>query len=363
MPVSPDALFVATYHLLPKLEQNFFDSHPFLKMMIESGVDKRPSGGEYAAFDVVVDGPGTPVQLVTGAEAYSYGRKNIIRQGRIYIPTSLYPYAVEGQALRKGSGPTAIESLLKTYPEQANLDFRQKINAQILTGSGVGTGVGGFATLNGDQTFSPDGTSLTGFMSFAAKSGQTSTVENLPKEGAGTNPTTGWYNQYGAVSSFATNGKRIMRETYNACGLRGGEYGYPPIGFCDSISFDNYYDSLDDQVRYTSEKTDGEEGVNLLDGIMFHKTKLYVDAAIDDNTASFSHFSTFGGVMYFLNPKTFGILTIGEDAKMEGKGFFDLRGPFKLEGRDAWGYEIIAAFQMYCRFLKANGIVEGTAII
>jgi hypothetical protein len=365
MPVPVDALNLATIHLLPKLENLFFDAHPAWKYILENGLDTRPSGGEYAAFTVITDGPGTIAKLLTGSEAYSYGRRNITRQARVYIPTHIYSYAVEGEALRHAHGPTGIANLLEMYPEQANLDFRQRTVAQFLTGNGAAANIDGLATINGDTTYNPDGTALNGFFDFAAQTAQTDTVENLVKE-AGASGTTGWYNQFGQVTSFATNGKRTMRDVYNKCNIRSSGYGTPKLGLCDATSFNNFYESLDDQVRYASatQKTKGEAGVDAGDlgtGLMFHDLELFDDPSIDDNLAQFT-FST-EGLMYFLNPKTFFMLTLGKDPEFETKGFFEVRGPYKLEGRDAWGWEIVSSFQVACKMLKANGVLRGTAIL
>lgn len=359
MAVSVDALNLATIHLMPKLENLFFDEHVFFKEMIENGVDKRPSGGEYAAFDVVIDGPGNISKQINGTEAYSYGRRNIVRQARVYIPTHIYAFAVEGEALRHAQGVTGIENLLKMYPEQAMLDFKQRINSQILTGDGAAANVDGFATLDGDATYNPDGTALNGVLDFATVAAQVAaaeTVFNLAKS------TDGWQNQYGNVTSFATNGKRLARDVYGQCEVRGGPYGAPTLGLSDAATYNNLYDSLDDQVRYSApSKTTGEDGRFLKEGLMFHQQRLYNDPAMDDAAAG-DH-GVANGTWYMLNPKTWFILTLGKDDKMETKGFFDTRGPFKLEGRDAWGFEIVTSWQIACRFLKANGALEGTAIL
>lgn len=358
MPVTQDALNLATIHLLPTLEDNFFDDHVMLKKFIMGGVDKRKSGGEYAAFDVVVDGPGSAVKIMGGGEAYSYGRRNITRQGRVYIPTHIYAYAVEGEAMRHAHGETGIKNLLQLYPEKAMKDLQQRIVSQVLVGNQATANLDGFCTLNGDTTYNPDGTALNGLFDFAALAAQNQTVESLMKQ-SGVNGVTGWYNQYGNVTSFATNGKSTMRQVYSACQMRAGTYGTPDLGITDSISLNNYYDSLDDQVRYAS-AIKGEEGRDMPEGLMFHSMPIFVDVAMDDGSASFGH--TTNGTMYFINTKTFFILTLGGDSEYETKGFFDVRGPFKLEGRDAWGWEIVTAFQPACRYLKANGCLEGTAI-
>ena len=360
MPVTLDALNIATEHLLPKLENLFFDDHPWLARIILNGIDRRPSGGEYAAFVVTTDGPGNIVKLLTGSEAYAYGRRNITQQARVFIGTHLYTFAVEGEALRHSDGETGIANLLQVYPEAGMLDFRQRAVGQNLTGNGAAANADGWVTVNGDQTYNPDGTALSGVLDFATPAAQTDTVFNLPKQGAA-NGVTGWYNQYGNVLSFGSSGKRIMRDVYNACHIRSGTWNSPPdLGLTDSTSYNNYYESLDDNVRYAT-TLKGEDGATGRDGLMFHKLELFIEPSIDDNLTFFGHGTN--GTTYMFNTKTWFILTLGQDASKETKGFFEVRPPFKLQGRDAWGYEIVCAWQIGCRYLKANGCLEGTAII
>ena len=116
-----------------------------------------------------MDGPGNIKKLVTGSEAYAYGRRSITKQARVYIPTHIYSFAVEGQALRHASGETGIANLLKLYPEKGMSDFKQKSVGQCLTGNGSTYDIDGLATLNGTTTYNPDGSALAGILDFAAK--------------------------------------------------------------------------------------------------------------------------------------------------------------------------------------------------
>ena len=358
MSVRNDVLLATTEDLLPKLEQLFVDGHPAMERIWDK-LDKRQSGGEYAAFDVMIDGPGDATQIVGGSEAYTYGNKNVIKQGRVYIPEVVYSYAVLGKDLRRAAGPSGVVKLIEKYPESAMMHLKQEVVRQFVTGTANINGLGGFLTLNRGASFPPDTASLTGAFEFETQANQNDTFLNLAKEGAASG-VTGWYNQYGSASSFATDGKRTMRDVYNKCKIRGGKYGNPDIGLCDSTSFNNYYDSLDDQVRY-SIKSKGEEGSDSVEGLMFHQLKLFVEPVLDDELSS--QFSGKNGVMFFLNTKTWHMLTLGSDDSKETKGLFTTRTVGQLQGRDAFGHELVVAMQPYCDFLKANGVIEGTSTI
>ena len=65
----------------------------------------------------------------------------------------------------------------------------------------------------------------------------------------------------------------------------------------------------------------------------------------------------------FLNTQTWHMLTLGSDDSQETKGLFSTRTVGQLQGRDAFGHELVIAMQPYCDFLKANGVIEGTATI
>jgi len=126
----------------------------------------------------------------------------------------------------------------------------------------------------------------------------------------------------------------------------------------DIVSFNNYYDDLDDQVRYQI-KSDGEKGRPVRQGLMFQESAFYVEPALDTSAATFTSRS---GVIYFLKTDTWHLYTQGEDSGMETNGDFAFRGPVKVPGQDAWEWEIVLSMQMYCDRLNANGCVDGTSI-
>tara|TARA_R110000824_G_scaffold66842_3_gene173249 strand:- start:42 stop:1118 length:1077 start_codon:yes stop_codon:yes gene_type:complete len=357
MPTNADVLNFATQKLIPKWTEQFYQHHPVLdKIILKGNIERSRHGGPYIEFPVVTNGPGAVTRIETGSEVYSSTRRTIGARGRVYAPRMVYSFVIPGKDLAEATGETAIARLIKVYPEAALMEFHEYIVGQFVNGNGSTNNVQGFLTLNGDTTYNTTGSAEAGVLDFAAKASQTDTVFNLAKEGtAGTN---GWYNQYQNVSSFATNGRSQMRRVYWDASLQGKQGGPVDVMLGDIVSFNNYYDDLDDQIRYQV-KHDGEKGKAVRQGLMFQEAEFYVEPELD---YSLSTFSSRTGVIYFLKSDTWHLYTMGEDSGMETRGDFAFRGPVKVPGQDAWEWEIVLSMQMYCDRLNANGCVDGTAI-
>ena len=364
MPTTPDELLIATRELFPTLETLFINEHPVTKMLYDKQKRQEVSG-PYAAFDVIVDGPGDGMQVETGLEVQTATKRNIVRQGSVYVPTYEYTYMVTGPSLRKSAGKNGIIDLLKMYPEAAMQHFRQELGVQFTVGRTTGlTNAGCFLHLNGDLTWQATSAvaAQNGVLEFAAPGSQTSTFLGLPRQGAATNPTPKWANQYGAITNFGAHGRARLRRVYNECQMRAGSYGAPRLMFSDSASFENYYNDLDEQVRYAAEFK-GETGGTKLSGLKFHNADWFVDPAFDDDATAFGH--STDGTVYMINPDTFKCLTspdINSGEIKTGNSYFGLRGPWKQQGQDAWTFDIMFSGQPVCMYLAANGCLEGAAL-
>ncbi|MHC4619435.1 MAG: phage major capsid protein [Planctomycetota bacterium] len=357
MATNPDVLNFATQKLIPKWTEQFFDYHPVLeKIILKGNVERNKLGGPFVEFPIVTNGPGQVTKIETGSENYNSTRRQVGRRGQIFCPRMIYSYIIPGKDMAEVSGDTAVARLLKVYPEAALMEFHELIVSQFVNGNGASSNVDGFITLNGDTTFDPNGTSVNGIFDFAAPTAQTDTVLGLAKEGAASG-VTGWFNQFQSVSSFATNGRSQMRRVYWDSSLKGKAGGPVDIMLGDIASYQNYYDDLDDQVRYQTE-IKGEKGREARQGLMFQSAEFYIEEALD---TSLSTFTARSGVIYFIKTDSWYLYTLGEDSGMETKGDFAFRGPTKVPGQDAWEWEIILMMQMYCDRLNANGAVEGTA--
>ena len=360
MATNADVLNLALQKLVPKWTEQFYQYHPVLdKIILKGNIERGTQGGPFLEFPVVTQGPGQVTRIETGSEVYSSVRKTVGAKGTSYAPRMIYSFIIPGKDLAEASGETAIARLIKVYPEAALMEFHELIAAQFVNGDGATNNVNGFLTLNGDTTYNTGGTATAenGIMDFAAPTAQTQNVLGLVKSGAAAG-TTGWHNQYQTVSSFATDGRTQMRRAYWDASLQGKAGGPVDIMLGDIDSFNNYYDDLDDQVRYQTQFK-GEKNKGVRQGLMFQEAEFYVEPAL---APSASPFAPRNGVIYFLKADTWHLYTQGEDSGMETKGDFAFRGPVKVPGQDAWEWEIVLSMQMYCDRLNANACVDGTSI-
>jgi len=366
MPTNADVLNFAVQKLTPQWQEQFYQHHPVLdKIILNGNIDKAHTGAPYLEFPVVTNGPGQVTRIETGSEVYSSVRRTVGNRGQVYCPRMIYSFIIPGKDLAEASGETAIARLLKVYPEAAIMEFHEYIVSQFVNGNGADNNVQGFVTLNGNSTWNPAGTALTGVMEYDAATSQGDTVFNMTK-----NTVTGWHNQYANVTAFGTDGRSKMREVYWNASLQGKAGGPCDLMLGDIVTFNNYYDDLDSQVRYaTSFKGEtAKKGVSR-QGLMFQEAEFYVEPTLDTSLSVFSDASgapreggTSQGMVYFLKTDTWHMYTLGEDTGMETKGDFAIRGPVKVPGQDAWEWEIVLSMQLYCDRLNANGVVVGTAI-
>ena len=271
MATNADVLNFATQKLIPKWTEQFYQHHPVLeKIILKGNIERTTHGGPYIEFPIVTNGPGAVTRIENGSEVYSSTRRTIGARGQVYCPRMIYSFIIPGKDLAEAAGETAIARLIKVYPEAALMEFHEYIVQQFVNGNGSTNNVHGFLTLNGDTTFNASGTAEAGILDFAAPGSQTDTVLNLSKS-----TTTGWQNQYQLVSSFATDGRSQMRRVYWDASLQGKQGGPVDVMLGDIVSFNNYYDDLDDQVRYQV-KFDGEKGRGVRQGLMFQLSLIHI---------------------------------------------------------------------------------------
>ena len=364
MPTSADVLNFAVKKLTPQWQEQFYQYHPVLdKIVLNGNIDKAHTGAPFLEFPVVTNGPGQVTRIETGSEVYSSVRRTVGNRGQVYCPRMIYSFIIPGKDLAEASGETAIARLLKVYPEAAIMEFHEHIVSQFVNGDGATNNVQGFLTLNGASTYNPAGTDLTGVMEYDAATSQGDTVFNLTK-----NTVTGWHNQF--KQGTAATIRSDLREVYWKASLEGKQGGPVDLMLCDIISFNKYYDDLDDQVRYaTSFKGEtGKRGASR-QGLMFQEAEFYVEPALDTSLSVFGTDAkgprpggTSEGMTYLLKTDTWHMYTLGEDSGMETKGDFAIRGPVKVPGQDAWEWEIVLSMQLYCDRLNANGVVTQTAV-
>jgi len=356
MGISADVLATALQELMPGYSELFTLWHPLMeKVVLKGNMDKKALDGPYREFVVVQGGPGNVTQVTHGSEVIAGGRNQQAVRGNTYAPRLIYAFDVPGKDLAEANGKQDLARILQHYPELGMLDFHERISDQL--GTGNGSGVGGFPTLNGDTTYSPNGTARAGILEYKTPATQGNTVHGLSST-----TTTGWQNQYGEIASFAAGGRATMRKVYYACNRQGAKV----LGKCDLLlgdetSYLNYITDLDDQVRIVTPSTkEGDRAPEKIrDGVKFLDADFFLEESIDVSAAEFTTAAASAGVIYFLNSATWHMYTLGHDSGKETKGNFATRGPFRIPEQDLFRYEIVLNMGLHTTSKRHNGVVTG----
>ena len=353
MAISPDVLATALNELMPAYSEMFVKWHPLLDNILKGGnMDRSALKGPKREFAVVTDGPGTVTQVQTGTEIIAGGRTQNGHRGNVVAPRLIYAFDVPGKDLAEANGEMDLARILQHYPELALADFHERIAKQL--GTGNGSGVGSFATMN------PDGSARDGFFEFAAVGSQSNVVHGLDPA-----TVTGWNNQYEDVTSFATNGRSLLRKAYFAASRQGKTLGPVDLMIGDEQSYLNYIEDLDDQVRVVKIEGDKAPG-NVRQGVKFLDADFYLDDAIDISDPKYtvvgsSTAAGADGVIYGFKTPTWHLFTMGHDASRETKGDFAVRGPFRIPDQDLYRYEIVLMMGLHTTQRRANFAITGAA--
>lgn len=357
MGISVDVVASTLQDLLPGYSDTFTKWHPLLDKIVTAGnLTKKTLEGPYREFTVVTGGPGQVTQIKTGNEVINGGRKQLAERGNEYAPRMIYAYDVPRKDMAEANGKQDLAKIIKTYPERALHEMHEFLAQQLSMGDGANN-MGGFFTLNGNKTYNPTGsTERYGVLEFDASTSSQS-VHGLTSSG-----TSGWQNQFGSATSFSVDGIKTLREVYFKCQRQGriADSGLD-LMFCDEASFLNYMETLDEHVRTGSvESTDGKNYGR--QSIKFVGADLFLEDSIDISNAAFTAGKGTDGVVYFINSGTFEAFTLGHNASMEGKGFFDQGSPLRIPDLDAYRFELILHLGIHTTQRRANGVVTGTAI-
>tara|TARA_Y100001937_G_C7098688_1_gene321427 strand:+ start:98 stop:1177 length:1080 start_codon:yes stop_codon:yes gene_type:complete len=358
MAISPDVLASALQELMPGYSELFVKWHPILDRIVDKGnIDRSVATGPYREFAVVTDGPGTVTQILTGSEVIAGGRRQNAVRGNTFAPRLIYAFDVPGKDLAEANGAMDLARIIQHYPELALSDFHERIARQVAVGDGLD--VGGFMTLNGSATYNPNGVARNGPLEFLSQAGQIAAANTVFGLSKGT--TSGWYNQFGNITSFATNGRSTMRQVYFAAGRQGKTMGPVDLMLGDEASYLNYIEDLDDHVRIS--KVEGERSPsNIRQGVKFLDADFFLEDALDITAANFAGTPAANGCIYLLKSASWYAYTMGQDANRETKGDFAVRGPFRIPEQDVFRYEIVLNMGMNTNQLRCNGVVTGGAL-
>jgi len=370
--ISPDVLASCLQELMPSYSELFTTWHPILERVVLKGnLSRSVATGPFREFAVVTGGPGQVTQVVTGSEVIAGGRNQNAVRGDTYAPRLIYAFDVPGKDLAEANGEMDLARIIQHYPELALADFHERIAVQVAQGTGAG--VGGFATLNGATTYSPNGAARSGAIQFGTRAAQEAGGLGLSdnRYGLQSGTTAGWYNQFAdipAAGFAAANGRNFMREVFFACSRQMKTLGACDLMLGDEGSYLNYLDSLDEQVRIVTDTTAGGDRAPKMirRGVKFLEADFYLEDSIDITSTAWNQGGMAGpandGVIYFVNTNSWFAYTMGGDASRETKGDFSVRGPFRIPEQDLFRYEIVLNMGLNTNQLRANGAVTGGAV-
>lgn len=373
-----DLLVSALTHLEPKVAETFMQGIPTFSYIIGKQTGEGASGGKlnkfklegpYLEFIVQKNGPGQGITLEQGDESIHGSRRQGTARGNEFTGYMMYYYNVPGIDFAESGGKQDIGKIIDNYPMVAIDDMKQAFNRQLVAGKAfagtdpVTNGFTGLATLNGNQGYRPKGENRTGLLVPAARASQTGTTHNLPRDAAASNPTTGWYNQFDTISSFAVDGMRKYRtmvQTANQQGLSLDGSGVDLV-CCDLGTFQNMLEEMGDMIIEIDKANYPLAKYLNRDGFKVGNVDWYWDPDIDLTDTTAFNATQQTGLAYVLNTSKFHLFYQAGHASMTGTGLFDMGEPIPLPDQDGFQFRIKTNLNFYCESLRHQGVLVGGA--
>lgn len=351
MSLGLDLLNSAQADFIPGASEMFLRYNPFFDKMWKSGkVSKRRLEGPYLEFAVINDAPSVRAEIRTGSEYMPGGRVQDSVKGNEYAFMFIDYWDVPTKDLDLVNGAKDMARIINAYPKMALEKMYQDFAEQILSG-GV-TGMSGIVSLNEDQNYVGDGGTRKGVLEFAAPASQTNTAFNIS-----TTTYPNWANQFGSISSYATDGRKVLRETYYECQEKGAEQPGEYLFLADAATYANHVNDLDDKVQIISTvgtaKGDGSPGdmrpglLPFADGPMMYREPGIV-------LSKFT--STPNGIVYLLCPKTWEFIVAGREGRT---GMFQLGKAYDMPEHPVVRTRIQFFGNLYTNERRKQGVVIG----
>jgi len=254
-------------------------------------------GGSYIERTFSGGAPARGVGIYVGDELLNMTRRQQIKKYQVEPHRLVVAVNIPKKELMFNSGKLAIVRLIEEYPKTTMDAAQADINAYILTGSSRGlvfqtAELRGLLTLNG-QISSGIGTGVTnGLLDFSTPATQTDTVQNVAKSSSYFH-----FNNYGAITAFATDGMATLRKTYRKCAHYAGGIGKgPDLCIMDDDTYTNFEESRLNLVRVkvVEDKTEKSNMLGLDLGVARVYSSIDLDRSLFTTPADV-------GVTYILN--------------------------------------------------------------
>ena len=299
MAIDLDTLNTTFADLRGPLVNSFEQSIPMWReLMKKSRVSN--DGGTYIERDFAAGAPAKGTGVFSGDELLTNVRRKQIKKLQVETHRAVAMISIPKKVLNINKGKAAVIRLIDAYPKTTMEAISGDMNKYFLTGASRGlvfdtSELLGFVNLNGDFS-SGIGTGVTnGVLSV----NEDPSAQSDAVFGVGKSESIYHYNQRGDVTSFATNGMRVLRQQYRkAAHFAGKPNSGPDLIVMDSDSFANFESHRDSKIRLELVDDKLESG-NML-SLTLGMAQVYDDPDLDV-TLFDSGTDARDGVCYMLN--------------------------------------------------------------
>jgi len=298
MAISTEILNTTFADLRGPLINSFIRSNELLDALMTKA--RMPSeGGSLIERSFAGGAPARGVGVFVGDELLNMTRRQQTKRFQVEPHRIVAAINIPKKELLFNSGKLAVIRLIEDYPQTTLEGAKSDLNAYLLTGASRGlvfqtADLAGFLSMNG-QFSAGSGTGVTnGLLDFQITTAQTDTVQNVAKSTSYSH-----FNQYGAITSWATDGLPTLRKTYRQCAHYAGGMGKgPDLVVMDDDTYTNFEDSRLSLVRVALVE-DKTEKTNML-GLELGVAKVYSSIDLNRLSPSFTGVAQ-NGVTYILN--------------------------------------------------------------
>ena len=334
-----------------EIPDTFFDK-------VVTGQNMEKMEGSHIEFVITPTGPGQITSHPNGPEILRGGlRENSVRANE-FLGMASYVYDIDEKQIRRMGGKNDLVKLLKQYPDNGMIEFKQALIRQFYMGTEDQMDT--FVTLNGQQSYNPEGNvSRQGIFEALAPAAQSGVVHGLAK-----NSVRGWNHQYQHIGSFRTEGVAKLRQAFYEAEMSGVNPDSKGITdmVCDQQTFFNYVQWAQDRViANDTPKGDGSP-YEALKGMPFLGTSARLIPSPFIDLSQFSGLFA-EGVIYGLDPATWNFFTADgdHDGLALEEGWFGHERPFRMPDQRVIRCMYLLAFNAYCTDLRKNFLVTGGA--
>lgn len=324
-------------------------SIPFLDEL-NKRAKRKVDGGTYIERDISAGASARGTGIYNGNERLTRQYRERVRKYQVEPHRLVAILEIPKKDLMLNTGNLGVIKLIESHPKETVLAAAQDFNKYLLTGQSQGlvfatADLQGFVTLNGQFASGVGLGVANGLLDFATPATQTDTVQNVAKS-----TTIYHYNQYGAITTWATNGYKTLKDTYRKCAAFSSNpmNGGPTLLIMDFDVFANYEETQDAKIRTVAvndaTSKDTTMVLKFLNGVAY--PDLHLDRSLFTGAAA-------NGVTYLLNSEYFEMVYHQEPTI----------GKFEDSGPD---YDTVyAKFEqmgnLICKKFPAQGVVSGGA--